>query len=190
MYEDEAYYFYPGVGYYSSDVPTRLNFSDDIHGCAIGVGTTLIKSKDDPYTPNGYAVITDDGGETWRILDYGMDPDHLVYAVDGVDTTFYVTSDRGIVYKRCLVNGPQAVMEGASPEGIAVSPTLTDGVVTVSGESLVEREVYNTLGQRVLTLQPNESTATINLTSQPAGMYFISVTDQNGVRCVKKIVKQ
>jgi len=71
-----------------------------------------------------------------------------------------------------------------------VSPNPTEGVFTVSGESLVELQVYNTLGQRILTLEPNDNTATIDLTSQPAGMYFVNITDQEGRKCVKKVVKQ
>ena len=186
MYENWEYgAYYEGYDL-NPDGPFDLKFVDDRHGCFIGVIEDIV-----PWMlPNSGAFVTNDGGETWKVLMNGMESNHPAFAVDGVDTTFYVTSDRGIVYKRCLVNGPQAVMEGASPEGIAVSPTLTDGVVTVSGESLVELQVYNTLGQRILTLQPSESIATIDLTGQPAGMYFISVTDQNGVRCVKKIVKQ
>lgn len=184
IYDDYNNYYPEWSGY------SDIKFTDERHGCVTGLSTVIVKTKDDPYEPNGYACITNDGGQTWNSLTNGMEPDRQVFSVDGMDTTFYVTSEDGAVYKRCLINGPQEVMEGASPESVSVSPTLTDGVVTVSSKSVVELEVYNTLGQRVLTLQLCESTATIDLTDQPAGLYFINVADQEGRKCVKKIVKQ
>ena len=71
-----------------------------------------------------------------------------------------------------------------------IHPNPTEGVFTVSGEDLKEVEVFNALGQRILTKLVDGSTANIDLESQPAGIYFVNVTDQNGKRCVKKIVKK
>lgn len=101
--------------------------------------------------------------------------------ISRIDFTYIETTAPSYLVQEATVAGNDV---------ICVHPNPTEGVFTVSGESLVELQVYNTLGQRVLTLQPSENTATIDLTGQPAGMYFINVTDQSGVRCVKKIVKQ
>ena len=180
------WYGYPSNG---SD-PHDLKFTDDMHGCAIGMGYSVIKSKDDPAIPNGFAVITNDGGETWEYTVYnnGMEPDRQVFSVDGVDTTFYVTSENGVVYKRSLIE--LAAVDEEPLTTLTVSPTLTEGVVTLSGAKLRKATVYNTLGQHVLTKKEDTATMTLDLSSQPSGLYFISVTDQNGQRCVKKIVKQ
>ena len=178
------WYGYPSNG---SD-PHALKFTDDMHGCAIGMGYSVIKSKDDPAIPNGFAVITNDGGETWEPLQRGLDPHRQVFSVDGVDTTFYVTSENGVVYKRSLIEITSVDEEPLTT--MTVSPTLTEGEVTLSGVKLREATVYNTLGQLVLTKKEDADTMTLDLTGQPSGCYFISVTDQNGQRCVKKIVKQ
>jgi hypothetical protein len=73
---------------------------------------------------------------------------------------------------------------------LTVHPNPTEGVFTVSGEDVREVEVYNALGQQILTQLVNGGTANIDLESQPAGVYFVNVTDQNGKRCVKKVVKR
>ena len=172
----------------NGDGPYDLKFTDDRHGCATCMGYIVVKSKDDPYIPDGYAVITNDGGETWELLSRGMESDREVFSVDGVDTTFYVTSENGVVYKRCLVE--LAAVDEEPMTTLTVGPTLTGGVVVISGVALREASAYNTLGQLVLTKKEEADTMTLDLSGQPSGLYFITVTDQNGQRCVRKVVKQ
>ena len=186
IYEPQVFWYgYPSNG----RDPHDLKFTDDMHGCAIGMGYIIIKSKDDPAIPNGYAVITNDGGETWEYPAHnnGLEPDRQVFSVDGVDTTFYVTSENGMVYKRSLIY--LASLDEEPLTTMTVSPTLTDGVVTLSGKGLREIEVYNTLGQLVLTKKENADTMTLDLSGQPSGIYFITVTDRNGQHCVRKVIR-
>jgi len=82
------------------------------------------------------------------------------------------------------------VEEVENQSDFTVSPNPSEGVFTVRGVGLASVEVYNTLGQHVLTMQANGSAATIDLANQPAGLYFINVTDDEGKRCVKKVVRQ
>jgi len=82
------------------------------------------------------------------------------------------------------------VEETGDESDITVSPNPSEGVFTVRSVGLASVEVYNTLGQHVLTTQANGSAATIDLANQPAGLYFINVTDDEGKRCVKKVVRQ
>ena len=82
------------------------------------------------------------------------------------------------------------VQETASSNFATIQPNPVTGVVTIMGKNLRQVEVYDILGQNILSVKTNNSTTTIDLTGHPSGMYFINITDQNGVRCVKKIVKQ
>ena len=52
--------------------------------------------------------------------------------------------------------------------------------------------LVNVLGEKVteVWLENNHGSAVIDLSNLPAGLYFVSVTDTNGRRCVKKVVKQ
>ena len=74
--------------------------------------------------------------------------------------------------------------------GIIVCPNPTEDLFTIAGKDLFRVEVYNALGQRVLTKKEEAATMTLDLSGQPSGLYFVTATDRNGQRCVKKIVKQ
>lgn len=71
-----------------------------------------------------------------------------------------------------------------------IYPNPTNGSFNVRGKNLSKIEVYNTLGQRIANVQPQGDVTTVELGNQPAGMYFIDITDQVGRKCVKKVVKQ
>ena len=73
---------------------------------------------------------------------------------------------------------------------LTVSPTLTDGVVALTGKDLAEATVHNALGQLVLAKKENADTMTLDLSRMTSGLYFITITDQTGQRRVKKVVKQ
>lgn len=73
---------------------------------------------------------------------------------------------------------------------IDIRPNPTKGTVAVTGEELQQVEVYNIMGQLILSEQSRGQSITLNLSSKPAGIYLINITDQNGKRCVKKVVKQ
>ena len=71
-----------------------------------------------------------------------------------------------------------------------VQPNPTDGQVTVWGKDLSRAEVFNALGQHVASVSGQGERLVIRLDGQPAGIYFVEVTDTQGRRCVKKLVKQ
>lgn len=71
----------------------------------------------------------------------------------------------------------------------SVYPNPTSNMLTVMGSNLHQIEIYNALGQRIITRPAESDRTTINLNIQPTGVYFVSVTDKEGKRCVKKVVK-
>ena len=71
-----------------------------------------------------------------------------------------------------------------------IHPNPTAGLVTVTGKDLRQAEVINMLGQRVATARGKGETLQIDITDLPAGIYFVNVTDAEGRKCVKKVVKE
>ena len=69
-------------------------------------------------------------------------------------------------------------------------PNPTNGQVTIIGKDLKQAEVFNTLGQRVATATGKGETLQIDLADLPAGVYFVNITDEEGRKCVKKVVKE
>ena len=73
---------------------------------------------------------------------------------------------------------------------INIQPNPTEGMITVTGEDLQQAEVYNIMGQFMLSEQSQGQSITLNLSEQPAGIYLVKITDVKGNHCVKKIVKE
>ena len=71
-----------------------------------------------------------------------------------------------------------------------VHPNPTTGLVTITGKDLRQAEVVNTLGQRVAKAQGEGERLTVDISSQPAGLYFVNITDNEGRKCVRKVVKE
>ena len=69
-------------------------------------------------------------------------------------------------------------------------PNPTNGQVTITGENLRKAEVVNMLGQHVLSVMGEGTELRINIQRLPSGVYFVNVTDNEGRRCVKKVVKE
>jgi hypothetical protein len=77
-----------------------------------------------------------------------------------------------------------------SPAFAIIHPNPTTGLVTISGEKLHLAEVVNTLGQHVLTVNGEGNELHIDMAALPVGVYFVNVTDEEGRKCVRKVVKE
>ena len=80
--------------------------------------------------------------------------------------------------------------QNISMASATIHPNPTAGQFTVTGKDLRQAEVFNTLGQRILTVKGEGETLSLDLNGQPAGIYFVSITDREGRTCVKKVVKE
>ena len=69
-------------------------------------------------------------------------------------------------------------------------PNPTNGLVTITGKDLTQAEVLNALGQQVATAQGKGKTLHIDIANLPTGVYFVRVTDEEGRKCVRKVVKE
>lgn len=78
----------------------------------------------------------------------------------------------------------------AELEFFTIHPNPTNGLVTITGKDLKQAEVINTLGQRVAKVQGEGETLQIDIANLPAGVYFVNVTDGEGKKCVRKVVKE
>lgn len=69
-------------------------------------------------------------------------------------------------------------------------PNPTTGLVTIIGKELKHAEVFNALGQRLATAQGEGERLTVDISALPAGIYFINITNEEGRKCVRKVVKE
>ena len=80
--------------------------------------------------------------------------------------------------------------ENESTAFAAVHPNPTTGLVRIFGQDLKAAEVVNILGQRVAAAKGEGETLQLDISHLPAGVYFVSVTDNKGRKCVRKVVKE
>lgn len=69
-------------------------------------------------------------------------------------------------------------------------PNPTNGQVTIMGQGLKVAEVINTLGQCVATVKGDGEQLTLDISNLPAGIYFVNITDGEGRKYVRKVVKE
>ena len=69
-------------------------------------------------------------------------------------------------------------------------PNPTTGQVTIMGHDLKAAVVLNALGQQVATATGEGETLQIDIANLPIGVYFVNVTDSEGHKCVRKVVKE
>lgn len=110
-----------------------------------------------------------------------------LYDLDGADSTFYIASSNGIVYKSSMVS-VENIVEAAYE--VSISPNPANGQVTVMGKILHRADVFNILGQQVISVRGDGDELHIDMVSLPSGVYFIKIAYADGKRCVKKVVKE
>jgi len=71
-----------------------------------------------------------------------------------------------------------------------IYPNPTSGHVTITGKDLKSAQVLNTLGQRVSMVQGQGETLRIDIANLPSGVYFVNILDEEGRKCVRKVVKK
>ena len=69
-------------------------------------------------------------------------------------------------------------------------PNPANSIVTITGKNLKSAEVFNVLGQSVATVKGQGETLQIDIANLPTGVYFVNVTDEEGRKCVRKVVKE
>ena len=82
------------------------------------------------------------------------------------------------------------IEETASTAFATLYPNPTTSFVAITGANLRQVEVLNMLGQKVLSAQGEGNELRIDLATLPAGIYFVNVTDEEGRKCVRKVVKE
>jgi hypothetical protein len=101
------------------------------------------------------------------------------------ESTIYMVKAYAIVNGETFF-GPEAtfqtIADGISEleSGLRLYPNPTSGVLNIEGEGLVSVEVYNTVGQRVMTQEVNGNAAQINTESLDGGIYFLRILVNDG----------
>ena len=174
----------PIMDYYGMGNVSHSKYTSDTYGCIL-MGMTLMKGSTDtnPY-------IMKDGWEHCEWVKQGI-PDcenngmvqcRDLYAVDGVDTVFYIAAENGFVYKSAMI--PVSGLEENSLQ-INVYPNPAKDRVVIEGNEAAEVNVYNALGQVVKTVR---GTNEIDLSGLVNGVYMLRIRDKEGRIFLEKVM--
>jgi PKD repeat protein len=143
--------------------------------------------------------------DSWRIVPNpnGDDPfECLVYPMDWTEDTVWlsfkaVNDCDSVTLRYDLHPSFYGVHENGSPlqpgsESLDVTllPNPTTGRVTLRGENLRQVVVVNLLGQQMLSVQGKGDELHIDMAALSSGVYFVTVTDEEGRKCVRKVMKE
>lgn len=73
---------------------------------------------------------------------------------------------------------------------VTIYPNPTTGMVTIDGESLRSVEVVNIIGKTIIKNNCYGNKVSVSIAELPAGIYFFNITDKQGNKCTRKIVKE
>ena len=174
----------PIIDYYGMGNVSHSRYTSDTYGCIL-TGMTLMKGS---TATNPF--IMKDGWEHCEWVKQGI-PDcenngvvqcRDLYAVDGVDTVFYIAAENGFVYKSAMIP-VSGLEENALP--INVYPNPAKDRVVIEGNEAAEVNVYNALGQVVKTVR---GTNEIDLSGLVAGVYMLRIRDKEGRIFLEKVM--
>lgn len=104
----------------------------------------------------------------------------LVYQVTGVVNGVESSPSNKAYYGNVAVDESQ-------PDAMSVFPNPTQGIVTVHADGLMETEVFNVSGQRLLVRKADGNATSLDLSEYGPGVYYLRMTMAKGHR-IQKVV--
>lgn len=170
-----------------------ITFSSENHGCLV-YNLLPVKEQSDFCS---YAFLTQDDGETWTSAPEGINWRNYLFAVDGVDTVFYIAASDGYVYKTGTADViyPYSLEERESALKVFPNPAIESITVTIPSSfdvldsDLSTIELSTILGQVVMRNSFRGNSTILDINGLPKGLYLLNL--RNGkLSFVEKIMKQ
>lgn len=120
---------------------------------------------------------------------YLVEQEHALrfHAYDDLFDSEYIGQ---FVFTMAEMNEPTHGVAEEEMLSCTIAPNPSNGTFTVAGASLSRADVFNAIGQHILTVTGEGDELRIDMQGQPAGIYFVNVTDAEGHKCVKRVVKE
>ena len=107
-------------------------------------------------------------------------------SVEGLDEASIYMVKAYAVIEGQTVYGPEATFNTGTTgvnefeNSVKIYPNPASDVLNVAGENIANVEVYNAMGQLVLSQEVTDGQAQISTGSMNSGIYFIRIYSQNG----------
>ena len=195
---------------------TRAPYNDSVYHAVYSYNdngqiaeTNICKKSNGDYVPHKRVIYELNGvglptvvrfegwiGDSWAETNSPKADDYFVFSDDYLKRqNYYMLRDEQVKRMEihyCDTPMPDyAVDEHLTEQSFAtLHPNPTSGQVSITGKNLKQAEILNTLGQRVATVTGQGETLQIDIAKLPAGVYFVRITDEEGRKCVKKVMKE
>lgn len=154
----------------------------DYTNCYVGVpssGTmTPISTNDANNGVRGFFKLNVDNmnvsGDGWLKL----------YVYDGEDF------DRGDTVSWHVAFGALSVEDDLTQAAFEVWPNPATNLINITADGNYSGEIYNQLGEQVLSFKSNDDLKTISTSDWAKGLYLITIQNENGTRSSKKVLIQ
>ena len=100
----------------------------------------------------------------------------------------YSDNDVSRSYNIVYCKKHEGVNDNISDENITVFHNPTDDFSNITGKNISKIELFNILGHRIITIK-NKNDFNIDMTKMKSGIYFLRITDINGITLIRKVLK-
>lgn len=181
-------YDYSGTGYNNFYLDASLPLNDP----GLCWGNTVLREErlegdTSSYKPGLRINVGDAYFYGWFRAYTKYDEENNVFYFKVTETCFCSIPNFPLKWGQTSLTG---IEENGSTAFVTLHPNPTSGLVTITGQDLRQAEVINTLGQQVATATGAGETLQIDIANLPIGVYFVNVTDGEGRKCVRKVVKE
>jgi hypothetical protein len=184
---DLSGYTDPYVRYYRwfSDLPLAGNAPDDVMSFKLNNGSSTVTLETITATENQWKQ------KTFRISDYITPTNSMRLIIDISDlSSGNANIVEGAIDKFEVLEGAMLDVKDLSAfENVTVFPNPTNGILNINRKGITGNktiaEILNVMGQIVYTASLTEDAITINLSSQPAGLYFLRLKQGNSEKVLK-----
>jgi len=170
-------------GYYNADVAS-VWVSTDFTGDITTANWTEITGYTEPeQVSGGYSAWAESGSIS--LSSYAGQTVHVAFKYSGAAPSATTTWQVDDV---TITGGSSINLLGS--KSFSIYPNPVTSTLFVISENASKIVISNTIGQEVVHIENAKANEQISVADLQAGMYFVSVTDQNGNVSVKKLIKK
>ena len=132
------------------------------------------------------AYMTEDAGTSWFKVSHGIDNYEFLYCVSATGSDIFVSSQNGRLYKY-----DSTPVQGVEENRIELSifPNPIGQIFEITTKNAQKLEIFDNFGRKIFEIKAEQDHFVLDATKFDIGIYYIVVTDKEGICHVEKVVK-
>lgn len=132
------------------------------------------------------AYMTEDAGASWFKVSHGIDNYEFLYCVSATGSDIFVSSQNGRLYKY-----DSTPVQGVEENRIELSifPNPIGQILEITTKNAQKLEIFDNFGRKIFEIKAEQDHFVLDAAKFDIGVYYIVVTDKEGICHVEKVVK-